>query len=59
MTVLPNDHIGRHIYLSGAFDRTIVEMLLRYARPEDRILDIGANIGYISCAMLALVPESM
>ena len=31
MTVFPNDHIGRHLYLTGQFDRTIVEVLLQVA----------------------------
>jgi FkbM family methyltransferase len=58
MEVFPNDHIGRHLYLTGQFDRTIVEALLRFARPGDRGLDIGSNVGYVACALLHLVPES-
>jgi len=57
MEVLPNDHIGRHLYLTGQFDRTIVEVLLRFARPGDRVLDIGGNVGYVGCALLHLVPD--
>lgn len=57
MKVEPNDHIGRHLYLTGQFDRTIVEVLLSFCRGGERILDIGANIGYVSCALLHLVPN--
>ncbi|MDX1565606.1 MAG: FkbM family methyltransferase, partial [Phycisphaeraceae bacterium] len=57
LRIFPNDHIGRHIYLSGGFDHTIVELMLRYCRPGDRILDIGANIGYVSCQLLHRVPD--
>lgn len=58
LTILPNDHIGRHLYLTGQFDRTIVEVLLRFSQKNDRILDIGANIGYVSCALLRQVKGS-
>lgn len=56
MKVFPNDLIGRHIYLTGQFDRTIAEVLLAHARPHDCFLDIGANIGYVSTVLLARVP---
>lgn len=56
--VRPNDLIGRHLYLTGQFDRSIVEVLLRLAKPGDTLLDIGANIGYVSACFLANVPDS-
>lgn len=56
MNVIPNDHIGRHLYLTGQFDRTIVEVLLHFARRGDCMWDIGANIGYVSCCLLHRVP---
>ena len=58
MTVFPNDHIGRHIYLSGEFDRSTGEMLCRLARSGDVLLDVGANIGYVSGCFLSNVPQS-
>src|SRR5258705_3303442 len=57
MIVFPNDHIGRHVYLSGQFDRTIVEVLLRFAVPDARVLDIGGNCGYVGCALLHALPH--
>jgi hypothetical protein len=30
--VAPNDLIGRHLYLTGQFDRTIVDVVLSYCR---------------------------
>lgn len=56
MTVFPNDHIGRHLYLTGQFDRTIVEVLLRFAVSDARVLDIGGNCGYVACALLHALP---
>jgi len=56
--VLGDDHIGRHLLLSGKFDRTIVQTLLDFAKPEDSILDVGANIGYVSCCLLNSVKGS-
>ena len=52
MTVIPNDHIGRHLYLTGAFDRNVLQVLLSFCRGGERVLDIGANVGYISCGLL-------
>jgi FkbM family methyltransferase len=58
LRVDPNDLIGRHIYLSGRFDRCVVDVLRRVAQPGAVLWDIGANIGYVSCAFLAAVPRS-
>jgi FkbM family methyltransferase len=56
--VFANDHIGRHLYLSGSFDYSIVHILCKFARPGDTLLDIGANIGYVSACFLAKVVGS-
>src|SRR6185437_3525036 len=58
MTVMPNDLIGKHIYLTGEFDRSTAEVLLGLARPGDTLLDIAANIGYVSCCFLKNIPRS-
>jgi FkbM family methyltransferase len=59
MEVKPNDLLGRHVYLTGEFDRTIVEILLRFASPNDVLLDIGANLGYVSACFLQNVSNSV
>ena len=56
LDVMPNDHIGRHIYLTGEFDGSIVRVLKSFCRGDDRILDIGANVGSVSCALLNALP---
>jgi FkbM family methyltransferase len=56
--VWPNDLIGRHIYLTGRFDRCVVDALVGAVKPGACLWDIGANIGYVSCAFLAKVPAS-
>lgn len=58
MRVWPNDLIGRHIYLTGRFDRCVVDALVGAVSPGACLWDIGANIGYVSCAFLAKVPAS-
>lgn len=58
MTVMPNDLVGRHIYLTGEFDRSNVEVLCAFAEPGDTLLDIGCNIGYVSGCFLHNVPNS-
>src|SRR5579864_7768862 len=59
MTIIPNDHIGRHLYLTGDFDRTILDVLASFCTGGERILDIGANIGYIACGLLFRVPDCL
>ena len=56
--VLADDLIGRHILMSGKFDRSIVQVLLDHARPGDTLLDVGANIGYVSACFLSQVKNS-
>lgn len=56
MRVRADDLIGRHLILSGQFDRSIVEVLLAFAEAGDRCVDIGANIGYVSALLLARIP---
>jgi FkbM family methyltransferase len=58
MKVFPNELIGKHLYLSGEFDRSTVEILCRFSEPGDILLDIGANIGYVSGCFLKNVPNS-
>lgn len=58
MRVLPNEHVGRYLYLTGEFDRSIFEVLHAHALPGDVLLDIGANVGYMSACFLQNVPGS-
>lgn len=58
MRVLPNEHVGRYLYLTGEFDRSIFEVLQAHALPGDVLLDIGANVGYMSACFLQNVPGS-
>jgi FkbM family methyltransferase len=58
ISVLPNELVGRHIYLTGECDRSTVEVLLKFSKPGDVLLDIGANIGYVSACFLQKVPHS-
>jgi hypothetical protein len=45
LKIMPNELIGRHIYLTGEFDRSTIEVLCNFAKPDDVLLDVGANIG--------------
>lgn len=58
MQVLADDLIGRHILMTGKFDRSIVQVLLDQAKSGDTLLDVGANIGYVSACFLARVRDS-
>lgn len=52
MYCLPNDLIGRHLILSGSFDRAGADALSFFVEDGDQIADVGANIGYVSCLLL-------
>jgi FkbM family methyltransferase len=58
ISVAPNDLIGRHLYLTGEFDRSTVEVLCTFGEPGDALLDIGANIGYVTACFLNNVSGS-
>lgn len=58
LQVYADDLIGRHIILSGKFDRSIVDVLVDHARAGDVLVDIGANIGYVATCFLKRVPDS-
>lgn len=58
MTVFLNDLIGRQLFLTGRFDDAIVRVLRRYMVDGDTFLDIGANVGYVSCSLLHKFPAA-
>ena len=58
MHVFADDLIGRHILMSGSFDRSVIQVLLKQARSGDVLLDIGANIGYVSAVFLKRIDKS-
>ena len=57
MTVLADDLIGKHLALTGRFDRSPVQALLNYSKPGDVFVDVGANIGYVSGCFLSNIPD--
>lgn len=52
MYCLPNDLIGRHLILSGSFDRTGADALSLFVEYGDQVIDVGANISYVSWLLL-------
>lgn len=55
LQVFADDLIGRHLIMSGRFDGSIIDVLLQHAAPEDVLLDMGANIGYVSACFMVRV----
>ncbi len=58
LRVYGDDLIGRRLILSGQFEASLFRTLLDFAEPHDRLVDIGANLGYVSAMALARVPGS-
>jgi FkbM family methyltransferase len=58
LRVFADDLIGRHLILSGQFEASLFRTLLDFAEPHDRMVDVGANLGYVSAMVLARVPGS-
>lgn len=56
MRVNPNDLVGRHLYFRGCFDPIVRDLLLRLSRPGDVFWDVGANVAYMSCCILKVIP---
>ncbi len=52
MRVNPNDLIGRHLYYRKCFDPVVRDAILEAMGPDDVFLDVGANLGYMSCCVL-------
>ncbi len=50
--------VDSHLYYSGVFEPTTVAMLRRLVRPGDTVLDVGANIGYLSLILRKCVGDA-
>lgn len=46
LTVRPSEVVGKAIWLTGAYELAVSEMIWRILRPGDVAADVGANIGY-------------
>lgn len=43
-----NESIGKSIYRFGLYDLAVTGLLFRLIKPGDLVIDVGANIGYMS-----------
>jgi FkbM family methyltransferase len=50
--------VGRHILNGQIYEPHITALLTRYVKPGMAVLDIGANIGYLTMLIASLVQES-
>jgi FkbM family methyltransferase len=46
-----NDVVGRAISAHGIYDLSVTEVIWRLISPEETVIDIGANIGYMTSIM--------
>src|SRR5262245_41962118 len=55
---IKSDLIGRFLYFTGAYEPKLVQVLCDFAEPGDILLDVGANIGYVSAIFLSSTARS-
>lgn len=53
----PGTDIGMHLFLTGRFEPQAIARCAEYVRPDDVVLDIGANIGVHTVQFSDLVPQ--
>lgn len=54
----PSEAIGRSIHDTGLYDLSLTETVCLLLKDGDTVLDIGANIGYVSLLMSRLIGKS-
>jgi FkbM family methyltransferase len=52
------DDVARAIDVLGVHDLVVTEAIWRLAAPGDTLVDVGANVGYMSLAMIARLGQS-
>jgi len=58
MELVLNEYVQSQLYLFGAFEPATVKVLKRLVKSGDTVLDIGANVGYISLVLAKCVGNS-
>jgi FkbM family methyltransferase len=55
--IQPEHSVGRSIWTVGVADPTVCEVLMRLTDPGETVVDVGANIGYMSSIMASRVGD--
>ena len=58
MELVLNEYVQSQLYLFGAFEPATVKVLKRLVKSGDTVLDIGANVGYISLVLAKCVGKN-
>jgi FkbM family methyltransferase len=58
MELVLNEYLQSQLYLFGEFEPATVKVLKRLVKSGDTVLDIGANVGYISLVLAKCVGKS-
>ncbi len=58
MELVLNEYVQSQLYLFGTFEPATVKVLKRLVKSGDTVLDIGANVGYLSLVLAKCVGNS-
>lgn len=51
----PGEWVGQYIYATGRYEEDTVALMTRLLKPGDAVVDVGANIGYLTLLAARLV----
>jgi len=57
MLLNPTEHIQQQLFWYGYYEKELGDLLKKIVRPDDVVIDIGANIGYFSLLVANNIPS--
>jgi len=55
MELIPNDFVDKYLFITGSYEKEVVDKFTAILQLNDNVIDVGANIGYFSLLASKLV----